>query len=52
MRSDHVGQQFTPSLATEVYHPLAKKDREVLAEMRKRLALHSTRPFPIIAKLL
>jgi hypothetical protein len=38
MRSDHVGKQFTPSLATEFYHPLTQKDGEVLAEMRKQLA--------------
>jgi hypothetical protein len=32
MRSDHVGKQFTPSLARQVYHPLAKMDGEVLAD--------------------
>jgi hypothetical protein len=31
-------QQFTPSLATDVYHPLVQKDGEILAEMRKQLA--------------
>jgi hypothetical protein len=38
MRSDNVVQQFTPSLATDVYHPLVQKDGEILAEMRKQLA--------------
>jgi hypothetical protein len=35
MRSDNVVHQFMPSPATEVYHPLAQKDGEILAEMRK-----------------